>query len=857
MSDNQPAHGGNLLHLSKLAGKPATELLDFSANLNPLGFPEWLRPLITSCISDLRHYPDPEHTHFLDAASQRYQVAVDKLVACNGTEEVLDFLPHLMGKRRAIIPVPAYVDYARCATKAGIEVVPVQMAEATGFSLDIASLEPLLTGDEAVYIGYPNNPTGAFPDSSQLLDLIKRHPSTWFVIDEAFADFQAQVPRFHGLDLPNVVALLSLTKIFALPGLRIGCAVAPRELAAKLRSRLPTWNVNTLAQVAGEAAMRDGEFVARAQTMVNEQREWLSTAIRSICGLHPYPGAANFLLVRIDAAGITAPMLAKHLLTKGIAIRTCENFDGLDERFFRIAVRPHHENQRLIEALRQIVDPARQPAARQRRKTPAIMLQGTASNAGKSVLTAALCRILHQDGLSVAPYKSQNMSLNSFVTRDGLEMGRAQVMQAQACRLEPDTRMNPILLKPNSQTGSQVIVNGKPVGHMSVSEYIAYKPRAFAAAKEAYDSLSAEHDAMVIEGAGSPAEINLKSHDIVNMAVARHAQAPVLLVGDIDRGGLYASFIGTLETMAEWEREWVAGFVVNRFRGQESLLAPANDHVTRYTRVPVLGVVPYLTNLGLPEEDSVTFKATQRSGDPSSSEVDIALIDLPHISNFTDIDPFAEEPDASVRVVRSPDELGHPDAVILPGSKSVAADLQYFRESGLADALLHLTRNHSVEIVGICGGYQMLGQTIADPLRIESSSDTRGLALLPLHSVMAAEKTLMRATAIHSPSQLQVSGYEIHHGQTTAHGTMAQIIVTNDGRSIGMGSELVWGSYLHGLFDADPFRRWFIDRLRTRKGLPALNQIMAVYDIAPALDRLADAVRERIDIRKIYQLMER
>jgi cobyric acid synthase CobQ len=361
---------------------------------------------------------------------------------------------------------------------------------------------------------------------------------------------------------------------------------------------------------------------------------------------------------------------------------------------------------------------------------------------------------------------------------------------------------------------------------------------------------------MVIEGAGSPAEVNLKSHDIVNMAVARHAGAPVLLVGDIDRGGVYASFVGTLETMAEWERDLVAGFVVNRFRGKESLLEPAHDYVLRHTNKPVLGVVPFLPQLGLPEEDSVTFKADLRSAVPDADTIDIALIDLPHISNFTDFDALGLEPDVAVRVVRTAVELGTPDAVILPGSKSVANDLLHLRESGLAESVIALAHSGRAEIIGICGGYQMLGHTIADPLGVESGAEiVEALGLLPASTVLAAEKTLERVEAEHVASGMAVCGYEIHHGNSSDDGTLAPAIVGGDGRIIGTGRGRVWGSYLHGMFDADPFRRWFIDRLRRRKGLAPIGQVVAVYDVAAALDRLADSVRERLDIEKIYQLM--
>jgi len=512
-------------------------------------------------------------------------------------------------------------------------------------------------------------------------------------------------------------------------------------------------------------------------------------------------------------------------------------------------------------------EPARLTGRPRARRAACLMFQGTSSNVGKSVLTAALCRILLQDGVRVAPFKAQNMSLNSFVTRDGGEMGRAQVVQAQACRLEPDVRMNPILLKPNSDNGSQVIVRGKPVGNMCMAEYVRYRAEAFEAAKACYDSLASEFDAVILEGAGSPAEVNLKRHDIVNMRMARYAKAPVLVVGDIDRGGVFAFFVGTMEVLAPWERALVAGWVVNRFRGEASQLRPALDYTLARTGRPVFGVVPYLPQLGLPEEDSVEFKSgalddrserAQAGSATAPLSVTVAVVDLPHISNFTDLDALRIEPDVRLHIVRDLDELGKPDAVILPGSKNVLRDLEHLRGSGLAERLLALARAGRTEIIGICGGLQLLGREIRDPHGIESDAGHAcGLGLLPAVTTLASEKTLARAAGVHGPSGCRVVGYEIHHGRTAAPGLTA-ILRRDDGEAIGFATEdhRIWGTYLHGIFDADAFRRWFVDRLRARRGWPPLGASGARYDIEPALDRLAQAVRENLDMERIYRLMQ-
>ena len=489
-------------------------------------------------------------------------------------------------------------------------------------------------------------------------------------------------------------------------------------------------------------------------------------------------------------------------------------------------------------------------------RTPALMLQGTCSNAGKSFLTAALCRILLQDGVSVAPFKSQNMSLNSFVTAKGEEMGRAQAMQAQAARLAADVRMNPVLIKPNSDTGSQIIVMGRPVANMNVEEYIRYKPAAFAAAMQAYDELAAAHDVIIMEGAGSPAEVNLKQNDIVNMPMARYAGAGVLLVGDIDRGGVFASLLGTMEILDNWERELVRGLIINRFRGRKSLLDDALIFIEQRTGRPVLGVIDFIAGLGLPEEDSVGFKNGMYDGSPGDGkELEIALIDLPHIANFTDIEPFLAEPDVWLRIIRSADDLDSPAAVIVPGSKNVAHDLDWLHKSGLAGKITRL-REKKTPVIGICGGFQMLGRHIHDPHGLESEHrSSPGLGLLDLTTSLARDKTLTRRQGTHRPSGLPVHGYEIHHGLSSS--PQPPLLHFADGNSCGTASEdgLVWGAYLHGIFDDDCFRRWFLDDLRCRQGLAPLGVVRAPYDLEPAFDRLAAVVRSQLDMDRVYRLL--
>lgn len=537
---------------------------------------------------------------------------------------------------------------------------------------------------------------------------------------------------------------------------------------------------------------------------------------------------------------------------------------------------------------------------------PAIMFQGTCSNAGKSLLTAALCRLLARKGLRVVPFKAQNMALNSFVTADGKEMGRAQALQAAACGLAADVRMNPVLLKPTSNTGSQVIVMGEPVGQMRVGAYLHYKPEAWKAVRRAYRSLAAEADVVVLEGAGSPAEINLKAHDIVNMRMARYARAHVALVADIDRGGAFAALAGTMMLLTRAERARVAGFILNKFRGDPTLLGPALHSLARRTGKPFWGVVPMLENLRLPEEDSVSFKLGitpgLRMGEglaAAADTLDIVVPDLPHISNATDLDALRQEPGLRLRIVRRAEDWGQPHAVIVPGSRNTVADLRFLRATGLADAIVRFARTGLETsrgvLVGICGGLQMLGGVIADPLGLEEGGNEPGLGLLPLETRLEADKKLLRVTG-HACTCLtadflsgssggalgqdilaqgqEVEGYEIHHGRTAALAGQAEhhvlpyefalqaprvIMADPSGRPLGWGvcdsagRARVWGSYVHGLFDADGFRHAFLASLRGDSGMPPLEG--APYALGPELDRLADTVEKSLDMTTIYGLL--
>lgn len=490
------------------------------------------------------------------------------------------------------------------------------------------------------------------------------------------------------------------------------------------------------------------------------------------------------------------------------------------------------------------------------------MIQGTASNAGKSLLAAGLCRVFANDGYRVAPFKSQNMALNSFITRDGLEMGRAQVLQAQAAKTQPDVRMNPILLKPTNDVGSQVIVNGEVLGNMSARDYFAMKKRLVPVIKDAYDSLAAENDIIVIEGAGSPAEINLKADDIVNMGLARLVGAPVLLAGDIDRGGVFASLYGTVALLEEDEKKLIKAFIINKFRGDETLLTPGLDMLSDMTRIPFAGVLPFIKNLALEDEDSLSAKLEFSERD-AAKPIDIAVIRLPKISNFTDFDALSQNPAASVRYVGDAKGLSGADIIILPGSKNTIEDLRWLRESGL-EAAIKKEAVTGTPVVGICGGFQMLGQRISDPFGVEGGGDMRGMQLLDIETVFAGEKTRTQIkgrvnalTGFFAPlSGCELEGYEIHMGESRPLSAEPFFAKLSNQREDGFVSENIFGSYLHGLFDAALGER-LIELLLRRKGITKFEKPLTASEIREkSFDLLESAVRESLDIDMIYKIIE-
>ncbi len=503
----------------------------------------------------------------------------------------------------------------------------------------------------------------------------------------------------------------------------------------------------------------------------------------------------------------------------------------------------------------------------------ALAILGTGSDVGKSLIATALCRLLYRSGMKVAPFKAQNMSLNSFVTSDGGEMGRAQVLQAQACCLVPNVVMNPILLKPEADSQSQVIVQGKVWERCEAKEYFSKKTLLWDLVKSSYEKLTKSYEMIVIEGAGSAAEMNLRDRDIVNWPVVEMADAAVILVADIDRGGVFAQIIGTMDLLAPEERQRVIGVVINKFRGDLSLFDDGIKIIEERTGVPVLGVLPYLRNLELDQEDSVAIEQ-YRLTHFGAETVNVAVVLLPHMSNFTDFNELAAEPDVALRYVASSKELLGADVIILPGSKTTIADLEHLINAGFEDALALQVQGGS-EIVGVCGGFQMLGEEISDPQHVETGGISKGLGLLDVKTELLAQKTTVqvraRALSNFCDQEALVEGYEIHMGATTRATTVSPCfqIVLDDAQSSSSHYEkkddgamradgLVWGTYIHGVFDQPEFRRQWLNRIRVRKNLQplAMETSQAVSArLRHALDRWADHVEQYCDVKKIKQLL--
>ncbi|OGV59685.1 MAG: cobyric acid synthase CobQ [Lentisphaerae bacterium GWF2_50_93] len=894
-SVSKDIHGGNLkLILKNLGLRNSPEIIaDFSVNINPAGSPlQASRMLMSADQKTISDYPDIYADNAASALAEAHCLPASSTIVGNGSTELFSLVIQSLKPAKIAWISPCYSGYSEICSAHGIE------GEACGFSKPgnnfKISIGHLSNSDaDMFFLCTPNNPTGAVIDKGEILAFASKHPNKFLVVDESFMDFlpSGRKSLFTEKLPDNVIAVKSLTKFFSLAGIRIGMLYASTRTLAKIaKARLP-WSVNGFAQKIIPLLYSDQKHIEDSRKLVCGLRKGFSADLAKISGLKVYPSHANFLLCEIRRPKMDADKLQAELLKRGILIRSCSKWNGLGPNFFRLAVLDRDSNNSLISAMNSIFNSKISKSPNLKISKSPIMVVGTGSGSGKSLLVSALCRYFVRKGLRVAPFKAQNMSLNSFVTKEGGEMGRAQVVQAKAAKIEPHTDMNPVLLKPTGDAGSQLIVNGKATCNVTAKSYYEEKCELRKDAFKAFDRLAAKFDLIILEGAGSPAEINLQDKDFVNMAMAEHAKAKTILVADIDKGGVFASIYGTIMLIPPAQRKFIAGVVINKFRGDVSLLKPGIDEIEKLTGVPVLGVLPYIKDLRIEEEDSLGLEdrkqrsviRCQRSvGKKEEAEIrgqntdrrpqttlDLAVVRLPRISNYTDFLTFETLDKIHVRYVERPDDLGSPDIIFIPGSKNTCSDMQFLRESGF-EIKIKEARKSGIPVFGICGGYQMLGEKISDPHRVEGGAPSiKGLGLLPVETVLEKMKELSQVSGqVKMPlpfanSGTPFTGYEIHMGRTSPlkPGTSNPFVLRIT-RKLGKefsgvdgtvsGDGLVFGTYIHGIFDMQEMRDSLIIWLCSRKGIDASKIILGgSHDPEPVFEKLADMVGKHLDLSQL------
>lgn len=854
-------HGGNIKAVAaKLELSEVPEVIhDFSVNINPFGMPSDVERLLISLdIEKLSNYPEVYAQNAIRSLAKAHHVTEECILVGNGSTEIFSWIISAFKPKKAYGIAPNYSGYQEVCQTAGVDFEFAYFAKKEDdFNIDLQSIDfkeiPL------IFLGSPNNPTGVSIPRDDILKAVGQYPDTNFVIDESFMDFlpdYADKSLCEIRNLPeNVIVVKSMTKFFALAGLRLGMVYANKNLIAKFAEKRLPWSVNSISQQVAQLLYNDENYICETRRKICELRKHLAASLKQGGEFKVFPGEADFLLCQITN-GSSALELQRKLLENGILIRTYNNVPGLDESFFRIAVKDEDANKHLVDVIK---DKKIRP---DKNKKP-LMIVGTTSGSGKSVITAAFCRYFARKGIKVAPFKAQNMSLNSFVTKEGGEMGRAQVFQAQAAMIEPHTDMNPVLLKPTGDAGSQLIVNGKVVGNFGARDYYEKKSNVREDAHAAFDRLSAQYDLIVLEGAGSPAEINLMKEDFVNMAMAEYAKARTILVADINPGGVFASIFGTIKLLPEKYRKLIDGIIINKFRGDVSLLQKGIDEIEELTGIPVLGVLPFVPNLNIEEEDSMDLDEKSMVISDEGT-IDIAVVRLPRISNYTDFLPLETTSGVNLRYVSEPRKLDKTDLVIIPGTKNTINDMVFLKESGFEQKIRSL-RQKGIPVIGICGGFQMLGKNISDPKGIEGQlQNINGLGFLDCNTEITPEKELAQVTGKvldlpFADCGTEFSGYEIHMGLTRNLDSEEnsnkkispplEILSRRDEKCAehaGMISAdgLVFGCYVHGFFDSDLIRKQLVQWLAERKGkkLP----IGGTQPVADPFDRLADLLEEKI-----------
>ncbi len=809
-------HGGNLEKILKQLNLPLSSKIkyDFSVNLNPLGYPDILdKAFYSKSDSLINDYPEIFANCAEKAIAEYEKVKKENIIVANGATEAFDLIFHAIKPKKILIPTPTYSGYYEAAKKYESKIF---YQDNFYFDEDFYGLlNTILTEKiDIVFIGNPNNPTGKVLQKKKILELTQK-TNCYFIIDESFIDFTNKENSCL-LETPSdkIIVVKSLTKFYSIAGLRAGFAFSSKRTIDKLRKSTINWSVNGFAQLAIQHLF-DTTFIKDSIDEMQGLKEAFYNDLSQISYLKIYDTDANFILCKLIRTNETATSLQKKLIQRGFLIRSCKDVKGLDDSFFRLAIKQKSINDKLICTLRNIFNLPNDTSAScaNKKRAKAIMIVGTASNSGKSVIAAGFCRLLKNKGYTVAPFKAQNMSLNSFVTKESGEMGRAQVTQAKAAGIEPHTDMNPVLLKPLGDSTSQVIVNGKAIGNYSAVDYYKEKNTIQEYAFDAYDRLAEQYDYIVLEGAGSPTEINLLDDDFVNMRMAEYTNAKTILVADIDRGGVFASIFGTIKLLPLKWRNLFSGIIINKFRGDPSLLNSGINDIEKLTNVPVLGIMPFIDNINIEEEDSLGLEHRPQSIE-NTNKISIAIIRLPRMSNWTDFMVFENSDNCVVSYISNPRKLGTPDLVIIPGTKNVIQDMKFIRESGF-EIKLNKLRSVQTTIIGICGGYQILGKKIKDPYGVEGNvEEIDALGFLPIETTLESEKELAQVAGktnkFYPFAQIATPfvGYEIHCGKTINTESNCLIINKKQGENVKetvgtvSNDNNIFGSYIHGIFDS-------------------------------------------------------
>ncbi len=857
-------HGGDASAIARILGVKTipNEICDFSVNVNTYGPPQSVKDFLSSldfetCVA----YPKIGSLSTRTALANAHEVDTANILLGNGSTELFSATISALSPKKILFAAPCYSGYEEICRIQGLPFEYLPSAKASNnFTYELDNIH-LLKG-EFLFICNPNNPTGAFVEKKRILTLVKKFKSSFIGVDESFIDYHenpSSASLFSRKTPDNLIIFKSLTKFFGIAGLRLGMLCASKRRCEQIHSKLVPWNVNSIAQKVGSLLYSDKNYLCEIRKKNIRERDFLAKELSKF-PLDIFQSKTNFLLCR-TRKDIDKNSFLKFLFERAFLLRDCSNIHGLEKTFIRIAVLGHDENTKLINAIALYFKSSKKKKELTRKtKAKALMIVGTSSDSGKSLVTATLCRILTQNGLRVAPFKAQNMALNSFVTKSGGEIGRAQAFQAKCAGIDAENDMNPVLLKPCDEGRCQVIVNGKVFKTLSAVAYYEINDHVKKKAFEAYDRLANKYDIIVLEGAGSPTEINLLHRDFVNMAMADYAGADVILVADIDRGGVFASIYGTIRLLPEKWRKLFKGIIINKFRGDERLLESGIRRIEELTGIKVLGVLPYAKGLKIEEEDSLALENRKGTFCSDKNIIDIVVVKYPRISNYTDFLVFEKRRDCNLRYAENIDDIGEPDIIFLPGSKNTIADLNFLTESKIANKILEYNRNGGA-VFGICGGYQILGTKISDPFGVEGEAgESKGLSLLDLHSVLRKKKRLSQLSGkLITPLPFLVagtrfSGYEIHMGDSVS--SEKTKILSFDNKKTNTNSYasiskdgLVFGTYVHGFFDEKEIADGLIKWLRKRKGaMPTINNI-----IDDSFEKFCDIFKQKIKYQDLLR----